>query len=76
MNIGILSGVAAAVTATKGFAQSPQAIDLPPPMMEGGKSLMQALKERRSIRDYSEPALLTQNTRQHAVGRLGHQPHR
>jgi nitroreductase len=60
VNIGILSSVAAAVTATSGFAQSPQAIDLPPPMMEGGKSLMQALKERRSIRDYSERVLPTQ----------------
>ena len=60
VNIGILSSVAAVATATKSFAQSPQAIDLPPPMMEGGKSLTQALKQRRSIRDYSERALPTQ----------------
>jgi nitroreductase len=57
VNIGILSSVAAVATATKGFAQSPQAIDLPPPMMEGGRSLMQSLKDRQSIRDYSERPL-------------------
>ncbi len=57
VNIGILSSVAAAATATKGFAQSLQTIDLPPPTMEGGGSLMQALKDRQSIRDYSERAL-------------------
>ena len=60
VNIGILSSVAAVRQPRRAFAQSPQAIDLPPPMMEGGKSLMQSLKDRRSIRDYSDPALPTQ----------------
>ena len=57
VNIGILSSVVAAATVTKGLAQSPQAIDLPPPMMDGSSSLMQALKDRQSIRDYSESVL-------------------
>jgi Nitroreductase family len=57
VNIGILSSVAAAVIATPGFAQGPQAIELPPPIMEGGRSLMQSLKDRQSIRDYSERSL-------------------
>lgn len=57
VNIGILSSVAAAAAAPAGFAQQPQAIDLPPPSMEGGASLMQSLKDRQSIRDYSERAL-------------------
>jgi nitroreductase family protein len=53
VNLGILSTIAAA-TATEAFAQMPQAIELPPPVTEGGKSLMQSLKDRRSIRDYSD----------------------
>lgn len=57
VNVGILSSVAAAVAATSGFAQAPQAIELPAPVMEGGKSLMQSLKERQSIRAYSDQAL-------------------
>lgn len=57
VNVGILSTVAAVAAATAGFAQQPQAIDLLPPDMEGGKSLMQSLKERRSVRDYSDRAL-------------------
>ena len=52
VNLGILSTIAAA-TATEAFAQMPHTIELPPPVTEGGKSLMQSLKDRRSIRDYS-----------------------
>lgn len=62
VNFGILSTVAAAATtaaSTKSFAQGP--IALPPPAMAGGKSLMQALQERQSIRDYSERALSEQD---------------
>jgi len=57
VNVGILSSVAAVAAATTGFAQQPQAIDLLPPALEGGKSLMQSLKDRQSIRDYSDRAL-------------------
>lgn len=60
VNIGLLSSVAAAATATPGFAQKPQAIDLPPPAMTGGKSLMQSLKDRQSTRDYSNQTLSNQ----------------
>lgn len=35
-------------------------IDLPPPRMEGGKPLMQALKERHSTREFSDKALSMQ----------------
>jgi len=62
VNLGIISTVAvAAAAATKSFAQTAQAIDLPPPVMDGGKSLMQSLKERQSIRDYSSRALSKQD---------------
>ncbi len=57
INVGILSSVAAVAATTAGFAQQPQAIDLPAPAMEGGKSLMQALKDRQTICDYSDQAL-------------------
>jgi len=61
VNVGILSTVAATVTATKSFAQSPQSIALPPPSMEGGKSLMQSLKARQSIREYADWALTNED---------------
>lgn len=58
VNIGIISSVAAAATAVApSFAETTAAIDLPPPATNGGKSLMQALQSRRSIRDYSDRAL-------------------
>ena len=60
VNAGILSSVAAVAAGTTAFAQNPQAIELPPPIIEGGKSLMQSLKDRQSIRDYSDRALPTQ----------------
>jgi nitroreductase len=58
INLGILSAMAAATAAAKGFAQPAptQAITLPAPAMEG-LSLMQALKNRRSIREYADRAL-------------------
>lgn len=34
-------------------AEAPQTIQLPPPQTEGGKPLLQALKERSSIREYA-----------------------
>lgn len=65
VNLGIVSTAAIAATATmaatKSFAQTPQTIDLPPPVMTGGKSLMEALKDRQSIRDYADRALSDQD---------------
>ncbi len=61
VNAAILSTVAATVTATKSFAQTSQAIALPPPAMEGGKSLMQSLKDRQSIREYANKELSNQD---------------
>jgi Nitroreductase family len=64
VNLGILSTAAAAATtlsATKSLAQTPQAIALPAPAMEGGMSLMQSLKSRQSIRDYADRALSDQD---------------
>jgi len=61
VNLGVLSTVAAGAAATDSFAQAPRAITLPPPAMEGGKSLMQALTDRQSIRDYAERALSDQH---------------
>lgn len=65
VNLGILSTAAAAASATfgatKGFAQTEQAIALPPPVMAGGKSLMQSLQARQSIRDYADRELSNQD---------------
>jgi nitroreductase len=44
-------------SALPGLAQDLQPISLPPPHMTGGKPLMQALKERQTLRDFS-PARL------------------
>lgn len=40
-----------------GWAQESDAIKLPPPRMEGGKPLMQVLKERHSTREFSAKPL-------------------
>ena len=66
VNLGILSTVAvvaAAVTVppTDGFPQTAQPIVLSPPVMEGGKSLMQSLKARQSIRAFADRALSNQD---------------
>jgi len=64
VNLGILSTAAATATALaagKSFAQTPQAITLPPPAMDGGMSLMQALKSRQSNRDYADKQLSNQD---------------
>jgi len=57
VNTGLLSTAATAATVsiavTSSFAQT-QTIALPSPVMTGGKSLMQALKDRRSTRDYAD----------------------
>jgi len=64
VNLGILSAAAAATAAavsTTSFAQTPQPIDLAPPVMEGGNSVMQALKDRKTTRDYSDRPLSNQH---------------
>jgi SagB-type dehydrogenase family enzyme len=48
------------VTAAVAFAQELTPVKLPPPQMEGGMPLMQALKERQTIRDYTAEALSPQ----------------
>ena len=71
VNIGIVSTVAAATVATKAFAQQP--IILPPPTLEGGKSLLQALKDRKSTRDLCGSRRVGSGPFESAVGRLGRQ---
>ena len=64
VNTGILSTAAAAtvsMAATMAFAQTAQTIALPAPVMTGGKSLMQALKDRQSIREYADRPLSDQD---------------
>ena len=65
VNLGILSTAAVATTATlttgKSFAQAREPIVLPAPTLAGGKSLMQSLKDRQSIRDYADRALSNQD---------------
>ena len=58
-NIGLISG-AAALVAAGGPASAQAALDLPPPQSQGGKSLIEALRLRRSIREYSNRALPAQ----------------
>jgi nitroreductase len=55
-NIGLLSTLTVAATPTLALAQA-QVQDLPPPQVEGGKSLMQALKARHSTRAYLDRPL-------------------
>ena len=48
------------LAATAVLAEGIEAIKLPPPQMEGGKPLMQALKERRSSREFGPEKLTEQ----------------
>jgi nitroreductase len=52
-NIGLISS--AAFTSLAGLARAgePEPLNLPPPRSEGGKPLIEALKLRRSIREYA-----------------------
>lgn len=54
---GILSAAIVAGTAGLARAQEPKTVQLPPPRMDGGKPLMQALKLRRSTREYADHPL-------------------
>jgi nitroreductase len=48
------------VLAATGFAQELKPITLPKPQMEGGKTLMQALAERKTAREFSDQGLSPQ----------------
>jgi nitroreductase len=55
-----LAGSALLAATSSLAAAGPAARELPPPRSEGGKPLIQTLKLRRSIREYSDRALPTQ----------------
>jgi nitroreductase len=57
-NAALLSS--AALVATSGFAADKTAIELPAPRREGGRPLLEALKLRQSIREYSDRPLPVQ----------------
>lgn len=57
-NIGLISS--AALVKASGLASVQEALDLPPPRSQGGVSLIEALRLRRSIREYSNRALPAQ----------------
>jgi len=65
VNFALLSAATGAATAmlatSTSAAQTQQPIDLPPPTLNSGKSLMQALMQRQSIREYSDRALSNQD---------------
>jgi len=54
-NIGLISS--AALMAASGLASAQEVLDLPPPRSQGGKPLLEVLRLRRSIREYSNRAL-------------------
>ena len=56
---GLLSSGASAATQTV-LAQEAAAMELPPPRTDGGKPLIQALRLRRSIREYADKPLAAQ----------------
>ena len=56
---GLLSGGAFAATQAV-LAQEVEAMELPPPHTDGGKPLVQAIRSRRSIREYSDKPLMAQ----------------
>ena len=60
VNAGIVSTAAtttASMATARAFAQTAQTAALPAPVTTGGKSLMQALKDRQSIREYADRPL-------------------
>jgi nitroreductase len=56
-NIGLISSAAVVAAGNPASAQGAKPIDLPPPRMQGGKPLMEALRLRRSIRAYAPQPL-------------------
>jgi nitroreductase len=59
-NIGFVASAALAAASRLALAQETQALDLPTPRSDGGKPLIEALRRRRSIREYSNRALPAQ----------------
>jgi nitroreductase len=59
VSAGLLSSGAFAATQAI-LAAEAEAVELPPPQAEGGKPLMQALRLRRSIREYADKPLTAQ----------------
>lgn len=57
MNKWVYAGLFMMSVMGNGWAQEADAIKLPPPQMEGGKPLMQVLKERHSTREFSTKPL-------------------
>ena len=58
--IAVCTILAGAFLAAAGFAQELKPITLPKPQMDGGKTLMQALAERKTIREFSGQTLSPQ----------------
>ncbi len=56
-NACLLASAALATVPSATLAQEPKRLDLPPPHTEGGKPLMEALKLRRSTREYADRVL-------------------
>jgi SagB-type dehydrogenase family enzyme len=57
MQFRILAGVLLMIMTASTIASELQIVLLPPPQTEGGKPLMQALKERHSTREFSPEAM-------------------
>jgi SagB-type dehydrogenase family enzyme len=60
MQFRIVAGVLLMIMTASTIASELQIVLLPPPQTEGGKPLMQALKERHSTREFSPEALPSQ----------------
>jgi len=59
-NIGFVASAALTAASRLALVQETQALDLPTPRSDGGKPLIEALRRRRSIREYSNRALPAQ----------------
>jgi nitroreductase len=59
-NLAILSSAVVAAAPGLALAQTPPPLELPPPRASGGKPLIDALKLRRSTRDYADRPLPAQ----------------
>ena len=59
-NMGLIASAAISVASGLASAQELPPLDLPPPRNEGGKPLIEALRLRRSIREYSTRSLPAQ----------------
>jgi|ERR1017187_143843 nitroreductase len=59
-NLAILSSAVLAAAPGLAVAQTPPTLELPPPRASGGKPLIDALKQRRSMRDYADRPLPAQ----------------